>query len=68
MRVETVDALIETFKHVDPNQPFPPSAMRVVRGKTTGVQRKVALPPGYLGNLEDATPPDAMDDDMGDGG
>ena len=42
--------------------------MRVVRGKTTGVQKKVSLPHGYLDDLEDATPPDGGDEDMGDGG
>jgi hypothetical protein len=53
---------------VDRSQGFPPSAMRVVRGKATGVQRKVALPPGYLANLDDATPIDGADLDTGDGG
>ena len=41
---------------VDRGQPFPPGAMRVPRGKTAGRQR-VALPDGYLDDLEDATPP-----------
>jgi nifR3 family TIM-barrel protein len=68
MRVETVAGLIETFKNVDRSQPFPPSAMRMQRGKATGIQKKVALPSGYLTNLQDATPPDQADDDPGDGG
>ncbi|HEX4999609.1 MAG TPA: tRNA dihydrouridine synthase DusB [Terriglobia bacterium] len=68
MRVETVDALVTLFEGVDRSQPFPPSAMRVIRGKTTGVQRKVALPAGYLDDLDDATPPGADADDPGDGG
>jgi nifR3 family TIM-barrel protein len=68
MRVETVTELIETFKDVDRSQPFPPAAMRMTRGKATGVQKRVALPPGYLTNLNDATPPDAADDDPGNGG
>ena len=67
MRVETVDQLLNLFKDSDRTQPFPPSAMRVVRGKTTGIQKRVALPPGYLDHLEDATPPEG-DDDPGDGG
>jgi hypothetical protein len=67
MRVETVAGLVALFEGVDRSQCFPPSAMRVVRGKTTGVQKKVALPPGYLEHLDDATPP-AGDDDPGDGG
>ncbi len=68
MRVETVAGLIETFKDVERSQPFPPSAMRVTRGKSTGVQKKVALPLGYLASLDDATPPEGADDDPGDGG
>jgi len=67
MRVETVAALIDTFRDVDRIQPFPPSSMRVVRGKTTGVQ-KVSLPPNYLSNLDDATPLEGADEDTGDGG
>jgi nifR3 family TIM-barrel protein len=68
MRVETVESLIETFKKVDQDQIFPPAAMRVIRGKTTGVQKKVALPANYLTNLDDATPLEGADDDPGDGG
>ena len=37
----------ERLAELDPDEPFPPSAMRVARGKTGGTQR-VALPPGYL--------------------
>jgi hypothetical protein len=40
----------------------------VVRGKATGVQKKVSLPHGYLDHLDDATPPEDGDEDMGDGG
>ncbi len=68
MRVETVAALIATFDDVDRSQPFPPAAMRMTRGKATGIQKKVALPAGYLDNLDDATPPDACDDVIEDGG
>ena len=68
MRVETVDDLTRVFEDVDREQPFPPSAMRVIRGKTSGMQKKVALPHGYLENLDDATPPDGGDEDPGDGG
>jgi tRNA-dihydrouridine synthase len=68
MRVETLDDLIQLFDSVDRNQPFPPSAMRVIRGKTTGVQKKISLPSGFLDDLEDATPPEGADIDPGDGG
>jgi nifR3 family TIM-barrel protein len=68
MRVETVAELIETFADVDRAQPFPPTAMRMTRGKATGIQKKVALPIGYLADLDDATPPAGADEDPGDGG
>src|SRR6516225_5551744 len=67
MRVESVEDLEMLLQDVDRSQPFPPSAMRVVRGKATGIQ-KVALPPGYLNNLDDDTPMSGSDDDPGDGG
>lgn len=67
MRTETLEDLYALFRDVDRSQPFPPSAMRVVRGKSTGVQ-KVSLPTGYLDNLDDATPTPGADDDTGDGG
>jgi nifR3 family TIM-barrel protein len=67
MRVETLQQLEDLFRGVDRTQSFPPSAMRVVRGKATGTQ-KVALPSGYLDNLEDDMPACGSDDDPGDGG
>jgi tRNA-dihydrouridine synthase len=42
---------------IDPATPFPPSAMRVPRGKASGKQR-VQLPEGYLDQLDDDAPPD----------
>jgi nifR3 family TIM-barrel protein len=56
MRITRLDDLRTELQHVDRSQPFPPDAMRVQRGKTAGTQ-KVALPEGYLDDLEDATPP-----------
>lgn len=67
MRVETVADLEVLLREVDRSQPFPPSAMRVVRGKATGIQ-KVALPLGYLNNLDDDAPLSGSDEDPGDGG
>jgi hypothetical protein len=67
MQVNSLSQLVEMFRDVDRSQPFPPSAMRVVRGKTTGTQ-KVALPQGYLASIDDATPPCGDDEDFGDGG
>ena len=56
MRVTTLEGLHAALADVDGAQPFPPDAMRVARGKTGGMQ-KVALPEGYLDDLDDATPP-----------
>jgi nifR3 family TIM-barrel protein len=67
MKIETLDDLHRLFCDVDRSQPFPPSAMRVVRGKATGVQ-KVCLPEGFLDNLDDDTPSPGADEDTGDGG
>src|SRR5216684_7073446 len=67
MRIETVSQLEDLFQDADRSQPFPPSAMRVVRGKATGIQR-VALPAGFLDNLEDSSPLPGSDAEMGDGG
>jgi nifR3 family TIM-barrel protein len=67
MRIETLVDLHYLFQCVDRSQPFPPSAMRVVRGKATGIQ-KVALPLGYLNNLDDDVALAGSDEDPGDGG
>jgi nifR3 family TIM-barrel protein len=56
MRVRTVAELTDALAGADRSQPFPPEAMRVRRGKTGGTQ-KVALPEGYLDDLDDGTPP-----------
>jgi nifR3 family TIM-barrel protein len=56
MQVTRLAELREVLAEVDATQPFPPDAMRVPRGKTAGRQ-KVALPEGYLDDLEDDTPP-----------
>ncbi|HYU42775.1 MAG TPA: tRNA dihydrouridine synthase DusB [Vicinamibacteria bacterium] len=56
MRVTRLDELETILAAVDRGQPFPPDAMRVARGKTAGTQN-VALPSGYLDDLDDATPP-----------
>jgi hypothetical protein len=56
MRVTTLGELESVLSTADRAQPFPPEAMRVPRGKTAGRQT-VALPEGYLDDLDDATPP-----------
>jgi hypothetical protein len=52
---------------LDSDEMFPPNAMRVPRGKTSGTQ-KVSLPDGYLDQLDDATPPEPETEEDGDGG
>jgi nifR3 family TIM-barrel protein len=56
MHVGALAELEAILSGVDRSHPFPPDAMRVPRGKSAGTQR-VALPEGYLDDLEDATPP-----------
>jgi nifR3 family TIM-barrel protein len=67
MKVASLAEMDETLAGVDQTQPFPPDAMRVPRGKTAGTQ-KVALPDGYLDDLEDATPPGAEAEAADSGG
>jgi tRNA-dihydrouridine synthase len=56
MRVSSLAELEATLAGADRTLRFPPEAMRLGRGKRGGTQ-KVALPEGYLDDLEDDTPP-----------
>ena len=56
IRIETLNDLEKILAEADPDVAFPESAMRVPRGKSGGRQ-KVALPVGYLDDLDDDTPP-----------
>ena len=58
IRIDTLADLDRILAGADPDVPFPPDAMRVPRGKSGGRQQ-VALPEGYLDDLDDATPPAA---------
>jgi nifR3 family TIM-barrel protein len=58
MRIATLADLDAVLERLDPNEAFPPSAMRVPRGKASGTQT-VSLPPGYLDQRDDATPPES---------
>ena len=58
IRIETLEQLDAILAGADPEERFPPTAMRLPRGKRGGRQ-KVALPEGYLDDLMDATPPAA---------
>lgn len=65
MQVDTLSELREVIDTFNPEEPFPPGAMRVPRGKTSGTQI-VSLPEGYLERRDDMTPPE--DDGTVDGG
>jgi nifR3 family TIM-barrel protein len=67
IRARTLADLEGVAAEIDRDQPFPPAAMRVRRGKSSG-QQKVSLPPGYLDDLNDDTPPVAGAEDPGSGG
>ena len=51
-----LEELGEVLSGLNRSFPYPPEAMRVPRGKTSGTQR-VALPDGYLDHLDDDTAP-----------
>jgi nifR3 family TIM-barrel protein len=61
-RVETFDAMRAALAELDPEEPFPESALRAPRGKSGRAQARVALPEGYLDELDDDAPPRAPDD------
>jgi nifR3 family TIM-barrel protein len=67
MQITTLSDLQDGLANIDIEQAFPPSAMRVPRGKSSGIQQ-VSLPQGYLDNLDDATPPSADAEDAFSGG
>lgn len=66
-RIETIADLRACVARFEPNARFPASALRVPRGKRAGTQ-KVALPDGYLDDLDDATPPGPAAEDPASGG
>ena len=55
------------MKVAPPSVGTTPDAVRVPRGKSAGTQ-KVALPEGYLDDLEDATPPGVLAEAADSGG
>jgi nifR3 family TIM-barrel protein len=67
MRVDSLADLEAVLSTVDRDLPYPPNAHEVRRGKRSGTQ-KVALPPGFLDDLDDATPPGADAEDPISGG
>ncbi|HEY5374847.1 MAG TPA: tRNA dihydrouridine synthase DusB [Polyangiaceae bacterium] len=67
MQIATLADLQHALKNIDSAQPFPPTAMRVPRGKGSGTQA-VSLPENYLLDRDDATPPGADAEDEFSGG
>jgi nifR3 family TIM-barrel protein len=67
MHVRTLAELERALAAVDRSLPYPPEAVRVPRGKTSGTQ-KVSLPPGYLDSLDDDTPPGVLAEVADSGG
>ncbi|MEE9279556.1 MAG: tRNA dihydrouridine synthase DusB [Myxococcota bacterium] len=65
--ISSVRALERALAGVDPHEPFPAAALRIPRGKKTGTQR-VALPDGYLQQLDDPAPPTAAAESSISGG
>jgi nifR3 family TIM-barrel protein len=61
LRAESLAALGEILAEIPPETPFPPTAMRVRRGKSAGTQ-SVALPEGWLERPDDATVPEGADE------
>ncbi len=60
MQAPDLDQFNAVLDRLDPDEPFPPTAMRVPRGKTAGTQ-KVVLPEGFEDDRDDtsALHPDA---------
>jgi nifR3 family TIM-barrel protein len=67
MQVTALAELEAVLGEVDRSLPYPPEAMRVPRGKTSGTQ-KVSLPDGYLDRLDDDTPPGRLAEVADSGG
>ena len=58
-RVSSIAEMSAALAELDADEPFPESALRAPRGKSGRTQTRVALPHGYLENLDDDTPPGA---------
>lgn len=62
-RVSSIGEMSAALAQLDPEEPFPESALRTPRGKSGRAQTRVALPHGYLENLDDDTPPGSAHDE-----
>lgn len=66
-RVQSLSELRDALSKIDPDEPFPQIALRIPRGKRSGRQ-KVILPPNFLDNRIDSTPPELEPFDVSSGG
>ena len=55
-QLDSLDDLDALLAHLDHDEPFPRTVLRVPRGKD-GRRQTVALPQGYLRERDDDTPP-----------
>ncbi len=62
-QVATVSELEDVLAGLDPDAELVPGGERLARAKSS-YQRRVALPDGYLDDLDDATPPPAEHPDL----
>ncbi len=67
VRISTLADLQQILLNIERDEPFPLSHLRTARGKRRRTQ-KVALPEGYLDDLQDDTPPDAAAEELVSGG
>jgi nifR3 family TIM-barrel protein len=67
MRVANFEELRAALATITRDEPFPATGHLVKRGKRSGTQR-VVLPPGWLDDPDNATPPDADADELISGG
>lgn len=67
MQVTTLVQLEQAMSVLDADEPFPPCALRISRGKHSGRQ-EVSLPKGFLDMLDDDSVPEGADDAAGGAG
>ena len=60
-QLDSLAELDAAVARLDHSQPMPVEALRMARGHTNG-PRPVSLPEGWLGNVDDLTPPDGGDE------
>ena len=67
VKIKTLSDLRQALTNFDPDEPFPLLKLRTPRGKRRKKQ-KVKLPPGFLNDLNDTTPPGEKAESMVSGG